>query len=1049
MVRFSIRRPITVAMSYLAVSLLGVLAWFNLPIELLPDTDFPRLSVNASWAGSSPETVEAFLTAPLEGAIQQVRGVERILSTSYESQGRGISRIDIEFERETDMEFARLELSERMAALEDDLPVGIQGPFVQMYVPEAFSRESRDFLTYTITGPYTLEALFTYVDEELGAELRLIEGVADIRASEGRKRLLELELHEAQVRALGLDLATIASRIQALEYVKQAGAVTRAGTLYPLALRYYADSIPQILSLPIIQDSGRLVRVGDVATIHDTFEEPTGYFRIDGQPAVGFTVLKSPATNTIAVAERVIARVKELEPQLPPGMRLILQTNQSEGIKKQLDDLRSRSIVSALIVFGVLVLFLRSFRVAAIAFGTIVFSVLITLQLIYFGGFTLNVLTLMGLAMGFGLMIDNAIVVLENIYRRRRLGDGVVEAAERGTGEVLVPVLGATITNVIVLLPFVYLQGELKLYYVPLALVVGFAQLASLVVGFTFIPALAARVLRTTHFAWGADPSGHRDDPFYKRIYLNFIRVTLRRPWVTVVITLVMLGGTYYLFVTKVSRGVLWGRWGYGEQTYIAITIRQPRGEELEQTDRISRFFENKLAQVDFVERFTARVNALDANIRVTFPDSIELTDAPVVLKEQLSEHAVAFGGTAISIMGFGPMFSGGGVGGGGSPNYSIKVLGYNYERVRFIAEDIALRLKGFSRVREVDTNSATRSYSSERASQIVLQINRARLAMHGLTAQDLIREVNAAVRGRNAQSSVRVAGEEILFAVKLEGYRYIDVVQLKELLLPTPGGALVRLGDVATLDERNVMGRIIRENQQYQRLVSYEFRGPNKLGDRVRESVMKHTTLPPGFSLAEDQGYFWSREERAQIWGVISFAIILIFMTTATLFESVRQPITVLLTVPMALIGVFFIFYITKASFTREAYIGVIMMAGVVVNNAILLVDHVNQLRRREGMALVEALVQGSAERVRPILMTSTVTILGMLPLVLFSESADSNIWNALGYAMIGGLSSSTILVLTITPALYLLFERRAERKRLSRLPTPPAPELQLAGGD
>jgi hydrophobic/amphiphilic exporter-1 (mainly G- bacteria), HAE1 family len=1049
MVRFSINRPITVAMTYLAVSLLGVLAWRNLPIELLPDTDYPRLTVNASWAGSSPETVEAFLTAPLEAAIQQVRGVEKVLSTSSENQGIGTSRIDVEFERETDMEFARLELSERMAAIEDDLPAGVNGPFVQMYTPPEFSNQSRDFLRYTITGPYTLEYLHTYVDEELGREIRNIEGVADVRVQEGRKRLLELELNEAQVRALGLDITDIGNRIRALEYVKQAGAVNRGSMLYPVAMRHYNDSIPQILRLPVIQDSGRLVRVGDIATIHDTFEEARGYYRVDGRPAAGFTVLKSPATNTVEVAERVIARVDELKPRLPPGVRLILESNQSDGIKKQLDDLRSRSIISALIVFGVLVLFLRSFRVAAIAFGTIVFSVLITLQLIYFGGFTLNVLTLMGLAMGFGLMIDNAIVVLENIYRRRYAGDSVVQAAERGTGEVLVPVLGATITNVIVLLPFVYLQGELKIYYVPLAIVVGFAQLASLVVGFTFIPALASRVLKGKTFAWGGSRTD-RPDPFYKRIYLRFIRRTLHYPWATVFACLLLLAGSFYLFNKKVTRGVLWGRWGYGQETYISISVRLPRGEELEQTDRIARFFENKIKEVDFVEKFVANVRALDANIRITFPDSIENTEAPVVLKEQLSEHAVAFGGASISIQGFGPAFSGGGLGGGGSPNYNIKILGYNYEKVRDIAEDLAKRLRGFSRVREIDTNSATRNLARERASQIVMTIDRARLSMHGLTMQDVMREVQASVKGRNAQQTVRVDGEELQFAVKLEGHRYMDVVQLKELLIPSPTGELVRLGDVVTLDERNVMGSVIRENQQYQRLVSYEFRGPNKLGDRVRSAVMKATTLPPGFSLEEDQGYYWSREEQTQIWGVILFGIVLIFMTCATLFESVRQPICVLLTVPMALIGVFLIFVQSKASFTREAYIGVIMMAGVVVNNAILLVDHVNQLRRHEGMELIEALVRGSAERVRPILMTSACTILGMLPLVLFSESADSNIWNALGYAMIGGLSSSTILVLTITPALYLLFERRAERKRLAKLEPPPQPmELEFAGAD
>jgi HAE1 family hydrophobic/amphiphilic exporter-1 len=1043
MVRFSIRRPVAIAMAYSAVSLLGVLAWRNLPIELLPDTDLPRLSVNASWRGASPETVEAFLTSPLEAAIQQVRGVEKITSTSAEDQGVGNTRIDVEFERDTDMEFARLELSERMAAIEDDLPPGARGPFVSPYVPEAFSRQNRDFLRYTITGPLTLEALRSVVDDQLAPELRQIDGVADLQAYGGRERVVELELNETQIRSLGLRLEEVRRHIEELEYVKQAGAVRQEGLLYPIALRQRADSTAELLNLVVMTDSGRVVRVRDVATLHDTFEEPNQYYRIDGRPAVSFVVVKSIATNTVEVADRVKARVAELEPHLKGGVRLILDADQSEAIKLQLTDLRSRSLLSALIVFAVLVLFLRSFRSAAIAFATIVFSVLITLNLIYWGGFTLNVLTLMGLAMGFGFMIDNSIVVLENIYRRRRIGDVAQTAAERGTAEVLVPVLGATIVNVIVLLPFVYLQGELKLYYVPLALVVGFAQLASLVVGFTFIPALAARALRSGRFAWGAGLGG-ADDPFYKRGYLWFIRRTLHRPWITVAISVVMLGGSYYLFKKYVNTGVLWRNWGFGEQTYIDINVRQPRGEELERTDEIARFFEDRLREIDFVERFTTVVTPLSARIHVTFPDSIEITDAPVVLKEQLSEHAVVFGGASISVYGYGPAFSGGGFGGGGSPNYSIKILGYNYEKVREIAEDLALKLRRFSRVREVDTNSASRGFDRDRASEIVLSIDRQRLALHGLTVQDLLREVNSSVRGRNRQSAIRVGGEEVNYALKLEGHRYIDVVQLKELLLPAPGGEMVRLGDVVTLEERKVMGRIIRENQQYQRLVAYEFRGPNKLGDRVKTAVMNATTLPPGFSLAEDQGYYWSVEEQQQIWGIIGFGIILIFMVTATLFESMRQPICVLLTVPMALIGVFLIFYFTRASFTREAYIGVIMMAGVVVNNAILLVDHINQLRRREGLPLVEAVVQGSAERVRPILMTSAVTIMGMLPLVLFSATADSNIWNALGFAMIGGLSSSTILVLTVTPALYLLFERRRERRLTARAATAAVPEAE-----
>ena len=245
---------------------------------------------------------------------------------------------------------------------------------------------------------------------------------------------------------------------------------------------------------------------------------------------------------------------------------------------------------------------------------------------------------------------------------------------------------------------------------------------------------------------------------------------------------------------------------------------------------------------------------------------------------------------------------------------------------------------------------------------------------------------------------------------------------------------------DVATIEERQVLNRIVREDQQYQRNVSYEFRGPQKLGDRVHEGVMNATAVPPGYRLEGRDEWRWDWEEEKQIYGVLAISLVLIFMVTAALFESVRQPLVVLLTVPMALVGVFLMFFYTDASFTREAWIGVIMMGGIVVNNAILLVDHVNHVRRVEGLSLAEATVKGTLERVRPILMTSVTTIFGLLPLVMFSDYADANIWNALGFALIGGLASSTFFVLTVTPALYFLFELRPESRRVEATELVPA---------
>jgi hydrophobic/amphiphilic exporter-1 (mainly G- bacteria), HAE1 family len=1040
MVRQVVRRPVAVAMLYMAIAALGFGAVRNIPIELLPDSSLPRLSVSASWSGASPEVTEAFLTAPLEAAIQQVRGVERIVSTSREGQ----ASIEVHFARDTDMDFARLELSERLAALETELPVGARSPMVQMYVPDEFREAQEAVLSFTVTGPYLLEYLRQHVEDHLLAELHQVDGVGAITLDGGRARVLEVELDESRIQALGLRLQDVSTRIAQMELVREAGRVsTPDGLERTLAMRQRARSVAEVRALPLLAEGGRIVRVGDVGRVYDTWEEPRRHFRIDGDPAVGMSVYRQHRANTVAMADAVRERVDLLQAALPPGMRIILDRDQSVQIRRQLSDLRNRAMIAAFIVLGVLLLFLRSIRAAAIVFSTVAFAILVTLNIIYFSGMSLNLLTLMGLAMGFGLVVDNAIVVLENIYRRRRRGEPAAEAAEHGTAEVLLPIIAATCTTVVVLLPFVYLQGELRIYYVPLALVVGLSLLGSLLVAFTFIPAVGAKLLGGVRPRDGlADaPSPPADDRWRPpllpplpatawpvRMYGGLVRGSLRFPWVAIALVVVALGGSWYLFDSYVTRGRVWSMGG-SAQSVITISIRLPRGEELARTDDLARYFEDRLRLMPEVARFTTQVNAQSGMIRVTFPPELEYTAVPLAVKEQLYQYSLGYGGAEVRVTGIGPSFYGGG---GSPPNYSIKVLGYNYERVREISEDLGRRLQAYSRIREVDTNSAGRSFTSDRATELVLDIDRHRLAMHDVTAQDVVRQVGAAVRGRTQNQTLRVGGEERQFSVKLAGYHDMDMVALNELMIPAPSGSAIRLGDVATLTERNVLNAVIRENQQYQRIVSYEFRGPPRLGDYVRDIVVDATELPPGYTIERRQAWAWSAEEKGQIYGILAFSILLVFMVTAAMFESLRQPLCVLLTVPMALIGVFLIFFYSGATFTREAYVGVIMMGGIVVNNSILLVDHVNRLRRVYGLPLHQALERGTLERVRPILMTSLTTICGLLPLVLFSPTADANIWNALAYALIGGLSSSTVLVLTITPALYLLLERRAEARRV-----------------
>jgi len=441
------------------------------------------------------------------------------------------------------------------------------------------------------------------------------------------------------------------------------------------------------------------------------------------------------------------------------------------------------------------------------------------------------------------------------------------------------------------------------------------------------------------------------------------------------------------------------------------------------------------------VEQFVSQIRQSNAGITVTFPDELENTQVPVAIKDRLFAYSLGFSGAEVRVYGYGPSFYGGG---GGAPNYSIQVLGYNYEEVRAIADNIGTRLSRISRVRDVNTNATGSFFTRERASQFVVDVHRDALARYDLTMTSLVQQISAAVSGQTNNDQIKIGGDDVRLDVKMEGNREVDLVQLRETLIDTPAGQPIRLGELVSINARDVLARILREDQQYQRRVAYEFRGPQKLGDLVHDAVINATEVAPGYTVKKADSWRWSAEERSQIYMVLGVSIVLIYMVTAALFESLLLPLCVLLTVPMALIGVFLIFFYLDASFTREAYIGVIMMGGIVVNNAILLVDHIGRVRQSGDLSLLDAIIRGTLERVRPILMTTATTVLGLLPLVLFSETANSNIWNAFTYALIGGLSSSTFLVLTVTPALYLLFQRRSPARQPALVA-----ELAPAGAD
>jgi HAE1 family hydrophobic/amphiphilic exporter-1 len=766
------------------------------------------------------------------------------------------------------------------------------------------------------------------------------------------------------------------------------------------------------------------LRLGDVARVAVTYAEARDYYRLDGVPAVSLFVYPEAGSNALRVADRVRARVTELERALPAGFRLIEHHDRTEKIRAELSSLGNRALLAAAVVLIVLLVAFRRPAPAALAFGSIVASVLIAAAFLWAGGLSLNLLTLAGLAMGLGLVVDNAIVVLAAIEARRARGEPASNAAARGARQVALPIFAATATTLIVFVPFLYVQGEVRAYYVPFAWTVVATLAVSLLVALTAVPALAARMGRREAVLASAL---QRAEPWRpRRVYRFVVGWTLRHPKITVTAVFVALALTGWLFWERVPRGRVWET--FGEETYLSIRIEMPRGSELDHTDAIARGLEEKLVRIPEIERHITRAQPEYGHIHVTFPETLATTWVPAAIKEQLVAHSHEFGGAEVRVYGFGPSFYGGG---GGPPSYSLELLGYDYRELERLALDLAARLRRIARIRDVDPNASGFWYEHDKETELVLAPDRARLAAHGLSVADFLDRASAAVQGRIAREVVEIGGGEVPLEVKLEGARGTDVEGLLAQVVSGPGGHPVRVADVAEVRPRETLGRIVREDQQYRRVVAWEFRGPTKLGDRVRDAVVEMTVLPTGYEIEKERSWWQYEEgETRQLVFVVALAVVLVFLVTAALFESLRAPVVVLSAVPLALIGVFILYWALGETFTREAWIGVVMMSGIVVNNAILVVDRIGALARGdEGppLEIRQAALEGTLERVRPVLMTTVTTVLGLLPLVVATGEGASSLWRALALVTIGGLVASTLLVLTAIPALYVLIVPKA----------------------
>jgi hydrophobic/amphiphilic exporter-1 (mainly G- bacteria), HAE1 family len=1011
MIKWAVSRPAVVWATSIVILLGGIVSFTRLALATRTEVELPRLMISSNWTGASSELMEMYVASPIESAIQGVRGVRKTRSTSSESN----AQITAELDPKTDVQIARLSILERLEMLAPEFPRGVTPPTVRNYVPQDLQEPT--LFTLTVTGPYTSGSLQKLADETLSPRLSAVSGIAGVSAFGGTDFSVTVQYDAKLLRQLGVSPGALAVAVRDARMVQALGEEQRGVSELEVTLRDQPNAIEQLEDLPV-RGRGRVFRLGELATVRPEEDAGGRFNRINGQPAITMDINRQPGADAIKTAAALRVAIDELRPLLPPRVEIRIVNDESEELAEQLNNLLLRGAIAFAAVILVIAVMLRDARAVALVMGSAAVAIAGTAFGLFVFGIPANMLTLAGLAMGIGILVQDGVVVTE------RLGTvpDTREARAAAAARIAPAVMGATLTTIVVLIPFVYLQGNARAAFMPFAaaftMALGWSVLSSLVM----IPALA---------------SGHRIHestwPRSRRVYARMLAPLIRFRWVTLSVTTLMLVGLTWVFIKKVPRFSFSG-FGFGQRTFVTATISFPRGSDPATLDNAVREMENLAVGRPGVESVRSRSNGITgAMMQVMFTREHELTAIPLEMEERLTQRAVFIGGASVSVRGQGPGFSSG-YGSSSMASFRIRVMGFSFSGVEQMAMDLKERLERIPRVRNVDISTAS-GYSREKATGVAIEPDRAALARFGLTSFDFQQAVAREMRGQIGAQLLEIGGDEIPVNVKALGANTRSLDELREALLSTPDGGSVPIGAVSTVSERDLLSAIDREDQQYMRTVAYEFRGPNRLAQRTHDAFMKSVSTPPGYKVEESGfGFFTPDDSEKGLWLVFVIGIVLVILAVALVFDSVWATSIIFLSLPIALGGVILAFWVMKAAFTREAAVGVILVIGLAVHQAILVTDAGLQRRRKKeltglpGLGRNEAL-RSAMDRAGMVILITLTSMASLIPLAVGTSTQD--IFGAIALATAGGTIFGTLGAMFVVPA--LLVGRRKRRVKMA----------------
>ncbi|NMB24978.1 MAG: efflux RND transporter permease subunit [Firmicutes bacterium] len=1015
----AVRRPVTILMMVAIVLVLGWVSLSRLPIDLFPSIEVPVVAIITSYPDAGPYEVESLVSRPMEEALGAVNNIKSVSSIS----GKGSSIVVAEFDWGIDMNFAALDVREKIDQAKFFMPDEAENPMVVKFDPMAMP-----VMQLVLNGARPEHELRYIAEHTIKNRLERLEGVASVSVSGGQEREIRIVLHPGLLAAHGVSIDAVSQMIRASSMNLPAGNIEDNGHEYVLRTAGELTSVDQIRSIKIPTRGGGLVSLTDIGEVEDGYRKATSLSRYNGQPSIMLSVQKEAGSNSVRVAEKVRAEVDKLAKELGTDISLLIAQDTSLFIKDSIKGVTNNAVIGGLLAMLVLLVFLRSLRPTFVIGLAIPISIVAAFTMIYFSKTTINMMSLGGLALGVGMLVDNAIVVLENIFRQRELGKNAKEAAQLGAEEVGMAITASTLTTVSVFIPVVFVSGIAAEIFRDMALTVTFSLMASLLVALTLVPMLASQIMGNGKI--DSKSGGIRFLRFMgkisdgmQEIYGRLIAWVLRHRGATIAIAVATLVISLML-IPKVGMEFMPGM----DQGEIQISVSMPKGTKLEETNEIVKQIEEYVATLPEIQAAYASIGGSGVSSMGITPGggergSVGLSLVPVSQRDrdvkeilaQVREFASGIPGATISVSGGDMMM------GSFGQLIQIELRGNDMDLLALASEELIHALE------EIEGTRQLSSSLDESSPEILVEINRDKAAAHGLSVAQIASTLRTAVSGTTV-TKLRSEGKETNVVVRLgEAWRgNLDAVG--SVPVQTARGTLVPLQDMATLRYGESPIQIVRSDQS--RIVTIT----GDIAGRPLNAVMHDIRqLVDGFHLPEGMLVTYAGQDQlmqesfADLGQAMLLGILLVFMILASQFESLLQPLIIMVTLPLAIIGVILGLLIGKTTFNVIAFVGAIMLAGIVVNNAIVLIDYINQLRA-EGMERTMAVITAGKVRLRPILMTTLTTVLGMIPMAV-ATGEGSEMAKPIAFTVIGGLITSTLLTLLVIPVVYTLMDGVSRR--------------------